>query len=367
MKTAFLIILFLHGIIHLLGFVKSYHLAEVPQLSSEIPKSLGNLWLFCALLFLAVFIMVIFNKAWWPFFAIAAVILSQTLIVLYWQDAKFGTILNIVILLVSIPALGKFQFDNMVQKEAKELLSNIPEKNDGKIRKDDLAHLPEIVQKWMENSGVVGTQKIVSVRLKQKGEMKTKPEGKWMPFTAKQYFDVETPDFVWVTEVTAFPGIHLSGRDKFYEGKGEMLIKLLSLVPVVDEGKNEKMNSGTMLRFLGEICWFPSAALNQYISWEKVDATSAKATFNLNNKKVSGLFTFTENGEFLSFEAERYYGGGEDAKKEKWFVEALSYKEFEGIKIPNKSKVIWKLPGGDFNWLNLEITELEYNTPRIFK
>jgi hypothetical protein len=366
MKTAFLIILLLHGIIHLLGFVKSYHLAEVPQLSSEIPKSLGNLWLFCALLFLAVFIMLIFNKAWWPFFAIAAVMLSQTLIVLYWQDAKFGTILNIVILLVSIPALGKFQFDNMVQKEAKELLSNIPEKNDEKIHKEDLAHLPEIVQKWTENSGVVGTQKIVSVRLKQKGEMKTKPDGTWMQFTAEQYFNVKNPAFIWVTEVTALPGIHLSGRDKFYDGKGEMLVKLLSLVTVVDEGKNEKMNSGTMLRFLGEICWFPSAALNQYISWEKVDDISAKATFRLNNKEVSGLFTFTENGEFHSFEAERYYGGGEDAKKEKWLVEAVSYKEFEGIKVPDKSKVTWKLPEGDFNWLNLEITELEYNPQQIF-
>lgn len=366
MKTAFLIILFLHGIIHILGFAKSYHLAEVPQLSSEIPKSLGNLWLFCSILFLAVFILVILNKPWWPFFAIAAVILSQTLIFLYWQDAKFGTILNIVILLVSIPALGKFQFDNMVQKEAKELLSNIPEKNDGKMSKEDLAHLPKIVQKWMENSGVVGKQKIVSVRLKQQGEMKTKPDGTWMQFSAEQYFNLENPAFIWVTEVTALPGIHLSGRDKFYDGKGEMLIKLLSLIPVVNEGENEKMNSGTMLRFLGEICWFPSAALNQYISWEEVDANSAKATFSLNNTKVTGLFTFAENGELKSYEAERYYGGGEDSKKEKWLVEAVSYKEFEGIKVPDKSKVTWKLSEGDFNWLNLEITELEYNLQQIF-
>jgi hypothetical protein len=366
MKTAFHIILLIHGLIHILGFVKSYHLADVPQLSLDIPKSLGNLWLICTILFLAVLILMIYNNPWWPFFAIAAVILSQILIVLSWQDAKFGTILNIIILLVSIPAMGKFQFEYMVQKEAKELLSNIPKKTDGKIDKDDLAHLPEIVQKWMENSGVVGKPKIVSVRLKQKGEMKTKPEGKWMPFTAEQYFDVENPAFVWVTDVTAFPGIHLSGRDKFNDGEGKMLIKLLSLIPVVDEGKNEKLNSGTMLRFLGEICWFPSAALNKYITWEEVGDNSATATFSLNHKKVSGLFTFSKNGELKSFEAERYYGAGEDAQKEIWLVEAMSYKEYEGVKIPNKSKVTWKLPDGDFNWLNLEITELEYKPHQIF-
>jgi hypothetical protein len=73
MKTAFLIILLIHGFIHILGFVKSYHLAEVPQLSLEIPKSLGNLWLICAILLLAVMILMIFDKPWWHFFAIAAV------------------------------------------------------------------------------------------------------------------------------------------------------------------------------------------------------------------------------------------------------------------------------------------------------
>lgn len=365
MRTAFLLILFLHGIFHILGFLKSYHLAEGLQPFPDIPKSLGNLWLFCSILFLAVFILMIFNKAWWAFFAIAAVLLSQALIVLFWQDAKFGTFLNSIILLVSITAMGKFQFDSMVQKEAKELLSNIPVITNAKIVKDDLAHLPEIVQKWMENSGVVGKQKIVSVRLTQKGEMKTKPDGTWMQFTAEQYFNLENPAFIWVAEVIPFPGIHLSGRDKFYDGKGEMLIKLLSLIPVVEEGNNEKMNSGTMLRFLGETCWFPSAAFNQYITWEAVDANSAKATFSLNNKKVTGLFTFTKTGKLKSYEAERYYGAGKEAQKEKWLVEVESYKEFEGIKVPNKSKVTWKLPEGDFNWLNLEITELEYNPEQI--
>ncbi len=262
--------------------------------------------------------------------------------------------------------MGKFQFESMVQKEAKELLLNIPIKKDARIWQNDLIHLPGIVQKWMENSGVIGEQKGGSVRLKQKGEMKSKAFGTWMWFTAEQYFNMEDPAFVWVTGVTAFHGIHLSGRDKFYDVKGEMLIKLISLIPVIDQGKNKKMISGTMLRFLGEICWFPSAALNKCISWEEVNTTSTKATFSINNTKVSGLFTFSKDGEIKSFEAKRYYGAEEDSQKKKWLVEGMSYKEIEGIKIPNKSKVTWVLPEGEFNWLNLEITELEYNPQQIF-
>ncbi|GAA4941166.1 hypothetical protein GCM10023314_12670 [Algibacter agarivorans] len=38
------------------------------------------------------------------------------------------------------------------------------------------------------------------------------------------------------------------------------------------------------------------------------------------------------------------------------------HKVFNGYKIPYKYEVSWQLKEGDFNWLNLEITDLEYNT-----
>jgi hypothetical protein len=43
------------------------------------------------------------------------------------------------------------------------------------------------------------------------------------------------------------------------DGQGEMLIKLLSLVNVVNEKHNDQINTGTLIRFLGEICWFPAS------------------------------------------------------------------------------------------------------------
>lgn len=120
MKSLFLLILFLHGALHFLGFYKAFAKVTVVQLSGYIPKPIGFLWLLCGILFLFVLILVWLDEEWWPFFAIAAVILSQTLIVNYWQEAKFGTILNVVILLVSIPALASFNFDKTIKKEVKE-------------------------------------------------------------------------------------------------------------------------------------------------------------------------------------------------------------------------------------------------------
>ena len=121
-----------------------------------------------------------------------------------------------------------------------------------------------------------------------------------------------------------------------------------------------------MQRYLAEMCWFPSVAIIDQVSWEMIDETSAKAILTLGQQSVSGIFVFSNEGNFVSFETKRYYGGGEDAVLENWFIEAIEYKEFDGIIIPSKCTVTWKLEKGDFNWLNLEITALEYNKPFLY-
>ncbi len=129
-----------------------------------------------------------------------------------------------------------------------------------------------------------------------------------MTFTARQYFNVEPPAFIWTTDVDFMPMVNMAGRDKLIDGKGEMLIKLANVIPVVDEGNDLNKKYLNMLRYMAEMVWFPSAALNDYIKWEAIDANAAKATFTLKGESVSGIYTFSDEGNFKSFEADRYYG-----------------------------------------------------------
>ncbi len=365
MRTALIILFLVHGVLHLPGFYKAFQKVEVIKLLGYISKPMGLLWLLASVLFLIVAAMLIFNKHGWPFFAIAAVVLSQTLIIMSWQDAKWGTLINILILLVSVPALARYHFEAMVEKEVISLLEEVP-LNISMVQMEDMAHLPGNVQKWLMGTGITGKPEIISTRLRQHGQLKTQPNGKWMSFDALQYFNLKNPGFNWSVWVDAFPGIHLSGRDKLSYSEGEMKIKLLSLFNVVNEKGNEKINSGSMLRYLSEICWFPSAALNDYFTWEEIDNVTAKATFKQFDKEVWGIFRFSTAGELLSFEADRYYGGDENAEKHPWLIEVLEFKVFDGIKVPSKCKVTWKLPEGDFTWLHLEVTTLEYNNFSAF-
>jgi hypothetical protein len=354
----FLVVLFIHGLIHVLGFAKAFHLGNIPKLTYSISKPLGLLWALVAILFLIAGFFYITNRGSWSGMCLMGIVPSQVLIFFAWKDAKYGTVANLLLLAIAWPAYGSRQFEKMVKAEQMDILSKT-EVSLLPVTEADIQHLPRIVQQWMRHSGVVGKPPAAWVQLKQTGKMKLNPESGWMNFSANQIFEIQKPAFVWNTRATIMPGVFFTGRDKFENGEGSMVIKLLSLVRIVNEQNNIQINSGTALRYLGEISWFPSAVLNEYVSWEAVDPLRARATLSVGEQRVEGLFTFRSNGELVAFEADRFYGSGTDAKKERWLITHTGYKEFDGIRIPYRSSVTWKLKEGDFTWLQLEITELE--------
>lgn len=362
MRIVFILIFILHALIHLLGFIKAFGFAEINQLTQNISRSMGILWLIALILFLAAAIQLISNHDLWWITALSAVILSQVLIILFWQDAKFGTIPNIIILLVAIVSFADSSFNCDVKNEIAEMLAQNSIDKKEIFTEEKIINLPPIVQKWLRNSGAVGKEMIHTVRLRQKGQMKMKPEQeKWYEANAVQYFTVDNPAFIWKVKVDMMPLVFFTGRDKFSDGKGNMLIKVLSLFNVVNASDNEKINQGTLQRYLGETIWFPTAVVSPYIKWEEIDSLSAKATMTYKGASGSAVFTFNENGDFVKFSAMRYMGSEANSPLKEWVITLNEYKVYNGIKIPVKGEATWKLNDGDFTWYRLEVYDIEYN------
>jgi hypothetical protein len=218
------------------------------------------------------------------------------------------------------------------------MLSGVTDKKEI-LTENKISHLPSIVQKWLRNSGAVGKEMIRSVHLKQKGLIKMKPEQEsWYEANAEQWFTVDDPAFTWKVKVDMMPLLFFTGRDMFKDGKGSMIIKILSLINVVNASDNEKLNQATLQRYLGEIVWFPTSALSPLIKWEEVDSLTAKATMIFNNTTGSALFTFNEKGDFIKFSAMRYMGTEENSQLKEWIITLNQYKTYDGIKIPVKGE-----------------------------
>jgi len=221
--------------------------------------------------------------------------------------------------------------------------------------------LPAPVYKWIKTTGVIGSPPIKSAFCKQKAFMKMKPgQKKWYSAEALQYSTTSPPAFLWTVKMDMLPIIKITGRDKYIDGKGEMLIRMNSLINIVKE-RGEKLDEGTVQRYLGELVWLPSLAISPHISWEAIDDFSAKATLNYKGTSGSGVFYFNENGDFVKFVAMRYMGNKPDSIKYPWVLTVDEYSVFEGIKVPSKMEATWKLDEGDWTWLKLEVIDIEYN------
>ena len=365
MKYFLSTLIFLHAAIHLMGFVKGFKLAQIQSLSSEISATSAIFWFLAFALFVISVMGFLLEKNLWLVFAVLAVIISSVLIINTWSDAKFGMIPNIIVLVVVMISLSSLSMNKMITRETDEILYAVKTSDPAIITDSDIQELPVPVQRWIQNTGMIGKPAIQSAYIKQKALMKMKPEQKdWIPAEAEQYTVMDVPAFIWTVSMNMAPLIKIKGRDKFVDGKGEMLIKMNSLFNVVNE-KGERMDEGTLQRYLGELVWLPSLALSPYIAWEAIDNYSAKATMKYNGTSGSGTFYFDEKGDFIKFIALRYKGNDADAKRYPWILTVDDYAVFEGIKVPSKMKATWKLEERDWTWLDLEITDIKYNINTI--
>lgn len=104
MRILFAALLVIHGLIHLLGFVKAMRPQYISRLSRNISKPEGGVWLLAFILLMSGCILFLQRNELWPSVVIGGVILSQVLISINWKDARFGTFPNLILMGIAITA-----------------------------------------------------------------------------------------------------------------------------------------------------------------------------------------------------------------------------------------------------------------------
>lgn len=273
-----------------------------------------------------------------------------------------GAILLIAVIAVG---LGSTKFRNDFNAIAEEVLSiNAPDKK--VVTEADLEGLPESVQRYLRFTGVIGKEYINSVRLKQSGVLRQTPEDSWKAIEAIEYFSVDPQRFVWMGQMAVGPLSIISARDSYVDEHGHMRILMLGIHTIGDV-QGEEMDYSSLVRYLNEMMWFPTAYLNDNVSWEAVDNNSAKVTITEGNTSASAILHFDERGALTNFVGERYREVNGAFVKDAWETPITGYGEFDGLKLPVKGVAVWKLSSGDFSYFEMEITSLEYNVTSIYK
>lgn len=234
------------------------------------------------------------------------------------------------------------------------------------ITEEQARHLPDPVQRFMRYTRTIGRPPARTVRLKQVGlfRMSEKPNARWYPLSAEQYFTTRPPTFVWLGRIKVAPLLAVQGLDVFHQ-HGTLVIKLLGLIKVADY-RGSQADQAELVRYLSEIIWFPSACLHPDLHWEPIDRLSARATLTYSSLSVSGDFHFDEQGAFTTFVAQRARDVDSRPSTLTWSARASDYRAYGDLYLPGSAEACWRLLLGEFPYVRLDVTEIEHNISSVY-
>jgi hypothetical protein len=361
LEIIFLILIAIHGLIHSLGFIKAFGIKEVKELTLSVSKPFGILWLIATILFL-LFGVLYFNnskQAWG--FGIIAVVVSQLLIILFWKDAKFGSIPNVIILIVAVVGLGaNFLHQQFANRVVQDFADNNPLFTDILTEKD-IAHLPVIVQKYLRYTRSVGQPKVQNFRAEFEGGMRSGPEDDYMQVHSVQYNFYQNPSRYFFMTAKKM-GLPATGLHLYQNGTATFEVRLLNWFAVVD-AKGDKMDQGETVTLLNDMCIMaPATLIDKRLTWEEIDALSVKVIFKNQDIEISAILHFNEKGELINFTSrDRYETDGKEYVNNPWSTPLEAYEEINGYLLTKGGKLIYHRPEGDFVYGELEFNSLYYN------
>ncbi|NWF89671.1 MAG: hypothetical protein HXY50_09440 [Ignavibacteriaceae bacterium] len=358
MKWFFFSIVIIHAFIHALGFLKSFKLAEINQLTQQISKPMGILWLIALILFLAAAIQLMIDHNLWWLTGLAAVILSQFLIILFWQDAKFGTIANIIVLLSVIAGYGFWSFENVFNNDVSERLKQNKKFENNLLTEKDIEHLPAPVQKYLRYAGVINKEKINNVKIVFDVEMREKGKD-WFKAASVQYNFFDEPTRLFFMKAKMF-GMTVPGYHRYVEAKATMDIRLFGLFPIVKQS-GDIMNKTETVTLFNDMCLMaPATLIDKRIKWETIDSLTSKAIFTNRGISVSAILYFNEAGQLINFTSDDRTAIA-DMKQYRFSTPVKDYKNINGINVPTYGEAIWHYPDGEFVYGKFSLKSIEYN------
>jgi hypothetical protein len=227
------------------------------------------------------------------------------------------------------------------------------------ITNQDLLKLPEPIQRYLHFTGVVRQPWVKSASIKQVGKFRLAAEQPWMSFGADQVYSTEPPGFRWEARFKMFGIPLLHAVDQYENGRGSMTGKLLRFKTLFDASGDE-MDQGSMLRYLNEVMWFPSAFLADNMAWEAIDDRTARVKFTNQGSQVSATLYIDGEGRLTNFKAKRYREVNGSFSLDSWSTPIKEYGQYHGYNLPKRGSGVWHLEDGDLTYIDLELTAISY-------
>lgn len=255
------------------------------------------------------------------------------------------------------PVKKRFQNDVASQVDENKLLDE-----NNVFTKEDFADFPTAIQKYIENCGYIGTPKMSCLKMEYHDvDFWQGRNGAKLVIDYTQYNFVKEPCRMALIDSSMF-GVPFEGYDYYQNGTGGMKGVIAKAITLFNR-TGADMDKACLVTFLAESMFVPSVLLQDYISFEEISDFEVQATIAYGGQSASGIFTFNEQYEMISFKTNDRAAMGTDGSVEyiPWSALCSDYRVSEnGMKYPTKFQAVWNYSDEDFVYFDGVISEISY-------
>lgn len=364
MRAALAILLAVHALIHLMGFLKAFGFADLPQLTIAISKPRGVVWLAATLgLLAAAAALFAAPRAFWLLGALG-IVTSQLVIVSSWSDAKFGTLLNLVALLAVVHSAfsrGPFGLHASYEGEVRRCLPSAGAPP--LVTEADLAPLPAPVQRYLRLAGVVGQPRVHNYQVRFAGRIRSSADAPWMEFTGEQVNCVDPPRRLFMMDAKT-KGLPVDVLHSYVDAEARMQVRVLSLYPLIDTG-GPSFTAGETVTVFNDMCVMaPATLISPAITWKFIDDQRVQGTFTNAEHTIRAMLYFDDSGALVNFTSDDRPALAPDGKTllpQRWSTPLAEYRKHGAFWLASHGEVRYAPPSGEFTYAEFDIREVTYN------
>ncbi|MFY9519673.1 MAG: DUF6544 family protein [Caldicoprobacterales bacterium] len=232
----------------------------------------------------------------------------------------------------------------------------------GYFKKEDFAHMPLAIQKYMDTCGYIGKAKMAWMKIPFFGvDFIIGSDDKKLAIDYCQYNFTANPTRYALIESSLF-AIPFEGLDSLTAGLGGMKGMIAKSITLFNE-KGPEMDKACLVTYLAESIFMPSSLLQGFIRLEEIDDYRVKGSISYKGIEAEGIFHFNDKFQMIKFTTQDRAETGADGKIEyfPWSAICSDYQTNEdGYSHPTVFKAVWHYKDRDLVYFDGRLEGIEY-------
>ncbi|MBN2104330.1 hypothetical protein JW835_09860 [bacterium] len=231
----------------------------------------------------------------------------------------------------------------------------------------DLSSCPEPVQHYLRYAIPENQKRDILVQLKHAGYIQINldtnfyEDPTWKYLIAEHIIRLDQPAFFWQGMIHLGWEFWLKGWYLYTRDNQQMLWTWMGSFPLIKRNELQIRING-LCQFLLQLPWYPTAmGPSDYLQWEAIDDTSARAIIISDGIKISGVFDFNREGKIIRLITDNMSRTTNSGFiHEQRMVKYVQYRKKDNYYLPRRMYFFWKTPEGWVSDADFRLEEIVY-------